>query len=109
MEREGEHAAAELREGAALEGTQVAQQLLRVGKRRLVGRIKPAELPEVPDAGRLQGQHDLREVEAADLGQLARGAPCVVRRGPEPQADARRRPPGPAGALVGRCAADLLD
>ena len=57
---------------SALRRAQVGEQFFGVGEGLFLGRFQPAEGAQVLDAGGLQGQHHLGQVEPLDLGQFLR-------------------------------------
>ena len=68
----------------------------RVDERQLLGRRAP----------RGELEHEPGQVDLGDLGRPVGRAGAVLHPAPQPVGDARARPPGPPGALVGRVAAD---
>src|SRR5690606_29581182 len=75
MDRESEHALTERSEAAvASDGPEIGEQALGGFQRRGLGRREPGQAGDVTDAGRLQEQERLHQVETFDLRGFAFGA-----------------------------------
>ncbi len=97
------------RSAATAYGPQIRQQRFRALQRLGLGLFEPGKIVDVVDAGGLERQDDLGEIEALHLGQFLQRTLCVLALRPEAHANTRRRAPGAAGALVGRGHGNLLD
>src|SRR5690606_7449368 len=98
------------REPASLiDRTQVAQQGDGRMYRSFGRRFEEGERRRIRDALRVEREHRLGEVQAPDLGDVVFGPAVEVVSGVEAEAVALTRATRAAGALDGRCPADLRD
>src|SRR6185312_16986835 len=94
---------------ARLERAQLGEKVDSVADLAAVGRVEEGELLDLPEARRRHLQDHRREVRPQDLGVGEARALLEVLLGVEADADALRRAPAAALALVGRRPRDALD
>ena len=95
--------------GVEVQSAEFVQQRLAVADLAAVGRVEEAEVLDLAERQRLHLQDHRREARAQDLGIGERGPVGEVRLGVQADADAVRRAPAAAHALVGRRLRDGLD